>query len=61
MRTIGEGCGYQHTNSFWFAFKQATGMSPEQYRKKNTIFTVPKGKPGGLKNADTTVLAAAKL
>lgn len=36
MRTVGEACGYQHANSFWFAFKQATGMSPEQYRKKNT-------------------------
>jgi LacI family transcriptional regulator len=36
MRTVGENCGYQSANSFWFAFKQATGMSPEQYRKKNT-------------------------
>ena len=36
MKTIGEACGYPHANSFWFAFKQATGMSPEQYRAKNT-------------------------
>jgi LacI family transcriptional regulator len=35
MKSVGEACGYQSANNFWFAFKQATGMSPEQYRKKN--------------------------
>ena len=29
---IGERCGYQSSNSLWVAFKQATGMSPRQYR-----------------------------
>lgn len=44
MRIVGEDCGYQSANNFWFAFKQATGMSPERYRKKNTILLVPKGR-----------------
>jgi AraC-like DNA-binding protein len=45
MKTVGEDCGYQHANSFWFAFKHATGMSPEQYRRRNTIVAASKGKP----------------
>jgi LacI family transcriptional regulator len=60
MRNIGEDCGYQSANNFWFAFKQATGMSPEQYRKKNTMVTVNKGKPFVFENADATVPVAAK-
>jgi len=27
-------CGYQSVNSFWVAFRKATGMSPKQYRQK---------------------------
>jgi LacI family transcriptional regulator len=27
-------CGYQRPNSFWFAFKQTTGLSPKDYREK---------------------------
>jgi LacI family transcriptional regulator len=34
LETIGECCGYQSANSFWFAFKNATGLSPKQYRDK---------------------------
>jgi LacI family transcriptional regulator len=34
MQTIAATCGYQSANSFWVAFKQATGMSPGQYRLK---------------------------
>ena len=34
LETIGECCGYQSANSFWFAFKNATGLSPKQYREK---------------------------
>jgi LacI family transcriptional regulator, galactose operon repressor len=33
---VSEWCGYQSANSFWFAFKQATGMSPQEYRRKFT-------------------------
>jgi len=29
---IAEMCGYQSSNSFWVAFRRATGMSPKQYR-----------------------------
>jgi AraC-like DNA-binding protein len=29
---VAERCGYQSANSFWVAFKQATGLSPRQYR-----------------------------
>jgi len=36
MDVIAEMCGYQSGNSFWVAFKQATGMSPKQYRGKLT-------------------------
>ena len=36
MTTIGEQCGYQSANSFWFAFKQAVGKSPQEYRKEVT-------------------------
>ncbi len=34
MDTVAEMCGYQSGNSFWVAFKQATGMSPKQYQKQ---------------------------
>jgi LacI family transcriptional regulator len=34
MDAIAEMCGYQSGNSFWVAFKQATGMSPRQYQKE---------------------------
>lgn len=34
LESIGESCGYQSANSFWFAFKNATGVSPKQYREK---------------------------
>jgi len=34
MGTIAEMCGYQSANSFWFAFKKATGSSPKHFRKK---------------------------
>ncbi len=34
LETIGEKCGYQSANSFWFAFKSATGLSPKIYREK---------------------------
>ncbi|MEK7781679.1 MAG: DNA-binding transcriptional regulator [Verrucomicrobiota bacterium] len=34
LEAIGESCGYQSANSFWFAFKNATGLSPKQYREK---------------------------
>ena len=27
-------CGYQSLNSFWVAFRKATGLSPKQYRQK---------------------------
>jgi len=33
IETIAEMCGYQSSNSFWVAFKQATGMSPGKYQK----------------------------
>lgn len=33
MQSVAEQCGYQSTNSFWFAFKQAFGVSPKEYRK----------------------------
>ena len=32
IESIASMCGYQTSNSFWVAFKQATGMSPNQYR-----------------------------
>lgn len=31
---LAERCGYQNPNSFWVAFKHATGLSPRQYRKQ---------------------------
>jgi LacI family transcriptional regulator, galactose operon repressor len=36
LAVIGELCGYQSSNSFWFAFKQAVGTSPQEYRRKAT-------------------------
>lgn len=32
--TVGKMCGYQNANSFWVAFRKATGLSPKQYRKE---------------------------
>ncbi len=37
MAEIAELCGYQNPNSFWIAFKQATGRSPRQYQKQFCI------------------------
>jgi LacI family transcriptional regulator len=34
MDTIAEMCGYESGNSFWVAFKRATGISPRQYQKQ---------------------------
>lgn len=34
MEVLAGMCGYQSANSFCVAFKQATGMSPKQYRDK---------------------------
>lgn len=34
LESIGVSSGYQSANSFWFAFKSATGFSPKQYREK---------------------------
>lgn len=36
LETIGSMCGYQSANSFWYAFKQATGWSPGEYRDQFT-------------------------
>ena len=35
--TVAALCGYQSVNSFWVAFRKATGISPAQYRKKFSI------------------------
>jgi LacI family transcriptional regulator len=42
---IAEMCGYRSGNSFWVAFKQATGMSPGQYQKTLTGPAAAAGKP----------------
>jgi LacI family transcriptional regulator len=34
MESVANLCGYQNANSFWSAFKQTTGLSPNQYRQK---------------------------
>ena len=34
LDAVAEMCGYQSGNSFWVAFKQATGISPKQYQKQ---------------------------
>jgi LacI family transcriptional regulator len=34
MDSIAEMCGYENGNSFWVAFKRATGISPKQYQKQ---------------------------
>ena len=31
---VAEMCGYRSVNSFWVAFRKATGVSPKQYRLK---------------------------
>jgi LacI family transcriptional regulator len=37
LEEIAEKSGYQSANSFWVAFKQATGISPKQYQKRFCI------------------------
>jgi LacI family transcriptional regulator len=32
MHELASTCGYHNSNSFYFAFKNATGMSPTEYR-----------------------------
>jgi LacI family transcriptional regulator len=34
MNVIARMCGYQSANSFWVAFKQATGVSPKKYHEQ---------------------------
>jgi LacI family transcriptional regulator len=34
MDAVAEMCGYQSANSLWVAFKQATGLSPKEFRKQ---------------------------
>jgi transcriptional regulator GlxA family with amidase domain len=34
MEAVAEQCGYQSANSFWFAFKQATKLSPKEFREQ---------------------------
>jgi YesN/AraC family two-component response regulator len=34
MEMLGSQCGYQSVTGFWVAFKQATGFSPREYRKR---------------------------
>jgi LacI family transcriptional regulator len=36
MHELASTCGYYNSNSFYFAFKNATGMSPTQYRSSNS-------------------------
>ena len=37
MELLASMCGYQSANSFCIAFKQATGMSPRQYRETRSL------------------------
>ena len=39
LDSIAELCGYQSSNSFWVAFKHATGISPKQYQKQIATVT----------------------
>ena len=34
MDSVAAQCGYQSANSFWFAFRRATKLSPKDYREK---------------------------
>ena len=34
LRVIAQQCGYRSVNSFWVAFRRATGMSPGRYRSQ---------------------------
>jgi LacI family transcriptional regulator, galactose operon repressor len=36
LTAIGELCGYQSANNFWFAFKHVVGKSPKEYRDETT-------------------------
>jgi LacI family transcriptional regulator len=37
LEVVAGKCGYQSANTFWFAFRQATGMSPRDYRRKFSL------------------------
>jgi LacI family transcriptional regulator len=37
LETIAERCGYQSANSFWVAFRHATGLSPRAYQKQSGV------------------------
>jgi LacI family transcriptional regulator len=47
IEAIAEMCGYQSGNSFWVAFKQATGMSPGKYQRTLAGSTTAAGKSSG--------------
>jgi len=48
MEGIAHRCGYQSANSFWVAFKQATGMSPKRFQKQATLAAAAKLSPSSL-------------
>lgn len=41
LDVLAEMCGYQSANSFWVAFRQATGLSPKQYKKQFSVRSLP--------------------
>jgi AraC-like DNA-binding protein len=44
LETLAGLCGYQSANTFYVAFKQATGMSPKQFR--DSVVCRPQKKEG---------------
>jgi LacI family transcriptional regulator len=42
LEVLSNMCGYQSANSFCIAFKQATGLSPKQYRDQARTLAAPK-------------------
>jgi LacI family transcriptional regulator len=37
IHEIADMCGYENENSFWVAFRRATGMSPNKFRKQFSV------------------------
>ena len=45
LEAIATRCGYQSGNSFWVAFKKATGLSPKQYQEQARAPSASRGHP----------------
>lgn len=43
LATVAHACGFQNANTFWVAFRQATGLTPKQYQSQFCLEVAGRG------------------